>query len=325
MSTAYQDALLQLRRQPKIWLITGVAGFIGSHLLETLLREGQTVRGIDNFETGSERNLEEVRLAVGDAAWSRFSFETADIRDLAACDKACEGVDFVLHEAALGSVPLSIEDPLKTHAVNVTGFVNVLDAARRKGVGKVVFAASSATYGDAENVPAIEDQIGRQLSPYGLSKYANELYAEVFARVYGSRFVGLRYFNVFGPRQDPKGAYAAVIPRWIETMLRGERVFVNGDGGSTRDFCYVLNVVQANILAATAAPERDNQIFNVAAGASTDLLALHDMISKQLAEHGVSPVGPPIHRAPLPGEVRHSQGDITRIQQALGYRAEDTV
>lgn len=318
-ASPYARVLAGMQEMPATWLVTGAAGFIGSHLVQTLLRCGQQVRGLDNFQTGSQANLDHVRAGVGQAAWANFSFHRGDIRYLELCMNLCEGVDFVLHEAALGSVPLSLEAPLFVHEVNITGFLNVLQAARMRKVRRLVFATSSASYGDCADVPAVEDRIGDQLSPYALSKYVDELYARVFQRVYKTPSVGLRYFNVFGPRQDPNGPYAAVIPKWTQAILDGHPVFVNGDGHSTRDFCYVDNVVQANLLAAYGPEEIDGQIFNVAAGKSTDLLSLYGLISGMLERHGITINDRPKHRAALPGEVRHSQADIGKIQKALGY------
>ncbi|HYG34532.1 MAG TPA: NAD-dependent epimerase/dehydratase family protein, partial [Clostridia bacterium] len=250
--SAYQALTKRLGTEPKIWLVTGVAGFIGSNLLESLLRLDQRVIGLDNFATGSKRNLEQVKELVGPERWANFKFIDGDIRDLDTCRHAAQGSDYVLHQAALGSVPRSIEKPDESHAANVTGFLNVLMAARDSGVGRFVYASSSAVYGDHPGLPKVEDQIGGCLSPYAATKRANELYAEVFTRCYGIETVGLRYFNVFGPRQDPEGPYAAVIPKWIAAMLEQEPIYINGDGETSRDFCYVANVVQANLLSATA-------------------------------------------------------------------------
>src|SRR6188508_2591656 len=252
MSGRYAAACAALRASPRSWLVTGSAGFIGSHLVEALLKLGQQVVSLDNFATGHRRNLDEVQRSVGPERWSRHRFLEADIVDLAACRRACEGVSIVLHQAALGSVPRSIEDPLRTHAANATGFLNLLCAARDAGAARFVYAASSSTYGDHPGLPKVEDIIGRPLSPYAVTKYLDELYADVFGRCYGTSTVGLRYFNVFGPRQDPEGAYAAVIPKWVAALLRDETVFINGDGETARDFCYIENVVQANLLAGTS-------------------------------------------------------------------------
>jgi len=303
------------------WLVTGVAGFIGSHLLETLLSLGQEVVGLDNFATGSRANLDEVRALVGDAAWQRFEFIEGDIVDPAMCRRACQGSEIVLHQAALGSVPRSIESPLVTHAANATGFLNMLVAARDARVARFVYAASSSTYGDHPGLPKVEDAIGTPLSPYAVTKYLNELYAEVFARCYGMRTIGLRYFNVFGPRQDPDGPYAAVIPRWARAMVTGARCTINGDGESSRDFTYVANAVQVNLRAGLVV--RDDaldQVYNVAVGGRTSLRELHELLAN--AVRGVRPglvIKPPEHAAFRPGDVRHSQADIGKARKLLGY------
>jgi UDP-N-acetylglucosamine 4-epimerase len=310
-----------LRAHPKRWLVTGSAGFIGSHLLETLLSLGQDVVSLDNFATGYRSNLDEVRRAVGELAWRKHSFREADIVDADACRAACEGVDIVLHQAALGSVPRSIEDPLRTHAANATGFLNMLIAARDAGVGRFVYAASSSTYGDHPGLPKVEDAIGRPLSPYAVTKYLDELYAQVFTRCYGIAATGLRYFNVFGPRQDAEGAYAAVIPRWAAAMLAGTPIVIYGDGETTRDFCYVGNVVQANLLAATApAATVSGQVYNVAVGGRLSLndlyAALRDLVTER---HPDLAVAAPIHEDFRAGDVRHSQADITKAVDAFRY------
>ncbi len=320
--TAYGVVQDQLRAQAQTWLVTGVAGFIGSHLLETLLGLGQRVVGLDNFATGHRHNLDAVHGLVGDQAWARFDFIEGDIRQLADCQRACAGVDRVLHQAALGSVPRSIADPITTNAANVTGFLNMLVAARDAGVRRFVYAASSSTYGDHPGLPKVEDVIGRPLSPYAVTKYVNELYAEVFARNYGLDSIGLRYFNVFGPRQDPNGAYAAVIPKWAAAMLKGEAVTINGDGKTSRDFCFVANTVQANLLAAMVADAAAvNQIYNVAVGDQTDLNGLHSMLAAALT--AVKPglqVAAPGYRDFRAGDVRHSRADVTKARDLLGYR-----
>jgi UDP-N-acetylglucosamine 4-epimerase len=310
-----------LRAHPKRWLVTGSAGFIGSHLLETLLSLGQDVVSLDNFATGHRSNLDEVRRAVGELAWRKHSFREADIVDADACRSACQGVDIVLHQAALGSVPRSIEDPLRTHAANATGFLNMLVAARDAGVGRFVYAASSSTYGDHPGLPKVEDAIGRPLSPYAVTKYVDELYAQVFARCYGIAATGLRYFNVFGPRQDAEGAYAAVIPRWVAAMLAGTPIVIYGDGETTRDFCYVGNVVQANLLAATA-PEAtvSGQVYNVAVGGRISLNDLYSALRDLVAErHPGLAVAAPIHEDFRAGDVRHSQADISKAVDAFRY------
>ena len=307
---------------PRAWLVTGVAGFIGSNLLEALLALGQRVVGLDNFSTGFRHNLEQVERSVGAEAWSRFRFLEGDIRSLEACRAACEGVDVVLHEAALGSVPRSIDDPIGSHESNVTGFLNMLVAARDAGVKRFVYAASSAAYGDHPALPKVEDTIGRPLSPYGAGKHMNELYADVFGRCYGMETIGLRYFNVFGPRQDPDGAYAAVIPKWVAEMLRGEPVQIYGDGETGRDFCYIDNVVQANLLAGTVRdPEAAGQVYNVAVGDQTTLNELHRMLAELLARQvaGFAPRRPE-HRDFRPGDVRFSRADISKAERLLGYR-----
>jgi UDP-N-acetylglucosamine/UDP-N-acetylgalactosamine 4-epimerase len=321
MGARYRDVRQQLQRSPRRWLVTGVAGFIGSHLLEALLKLDQTVVGLDNYATGYARNLEEVRALVGDAAWRKFTFIEGDIRALADCRRACAGAQVVLHQAALGSVPRSVEDPLASHDTNLTGFVNMLLAARDAGVARFVYAASSATYGDHPGLPKVEDEIGRPLSPYALTKYANELYAEVFARCYGMQSIGLRYFNVFGPRQDPEGAYAAVIPKWIAQLIGNEPVYVNGDGETSRDFCYVENAVQANLLAAAAdSPAALNQIYNVAVAERTTLNELFELERALLAD-AFPHVREcrPRYRDFREGDVRHSLADIGKAQRLLGY------
>jgi len=319
--TAYTLFQEQLRAQPRTWLVTGVAGFIGSHLLETLLKLGQKVVGLDNFATGHQHNLDDVQQLVGDAAWQNFRFIRGDIRELADCQQACAGVDVVLHQAALGSVPRSLADPITTNAANVTGFLNMLVAARDAGVKRFVYAASSSTYGDHPGLPKVEDTIGKPLSPYAVTKYVNELYADVFGRAYGLQSIGLRYFNVFGPRQDPNGAYAAVIPKWAASMLAGETVYINGDGETSRDFCFVANAVQANLLAASVADEAAaNQVYNVAVGDQTTLNGLHEMLTASLAaaKPGLT-VAAPVHRDFRAGDVRHSRADVAKAQRLLGY------
>jgi UDP-N-acetylglucosamine/UDP-N-acetylgalactosamine 4-epimerase len=316
-----------LRKSPRIWLITGVAGFIGSNLLEELLTLGQHVKGLDNFSTGHRRNLEEVKAKVGDKAWEQFSFIEGDIRSLNDCLTACAGVDYVLHQAALGSVPRSIIDPINTNQNNIDGFLNMLVAARDEKVKRFVYAASSSTYGDHPALPKKEELIGKPLSPYAVTKYVNELYSDVFARVYSFESVGLRYFNVFGPRQDPQGAYAAVIPRWIGEILAGRSPMINGDGETSRDFCYINNVVQANILSATTENKSSvNQIYNIAAGGRTTLNELFHMIRSVLSEweNACSHVGA-IYGPFRSGDVRHSQADISKANTLLGYEPTHNV
>jgi UDP-N-acetylglucosamine 4-epimerase len=301
--------------------VTGAAGFIGSNLVEALLNLGQRVVGLDNYATGRQKNLDEVAASVGADAWSRFTFLRGDICDLATCRRAVEGVDYVLHQAALGSVPRSIEDPLTTNASNIDGFLNMLVAARDAGARRFVYAASSSTYGDHPALPKVEDVIGKPLSPYAVTKYVNELYADVFGTAYGTQSIGLRYFNIFGRRQDPEGAYAAVIPKWIASMIKQETVFVNGDGETSRDFCYIDNVIQANILSATAdTPEAVNQVYNVAVGERTTLNDLYEAIRVSLL-----PCFPhlqaarPSYRDFRAGDVRHSQADVGKARNLLGY------
>jgi UDP-N-acetylglucosamine 4-epimerase len=316
-----ERARATLRATPLRWLVTGSAGFIGSHLVEALLELDQTVVGLDNFATGHRRNVEEVRAAARPERWARHRFVEGDIRDADACRHACRGVDVVLHQAALGSVPRSIADPAATNATNVDGFLNMLIAARDAGVRRFVYAASSSTYGDHEALPKVEDAIGRPLSPYAVTKLVNELYAEVFARCYGFHSIGLRYFNVFGARQDPDGAYAAVIPRWIRAMLSGDEVVVNGDGQTSRDFCYVDNAVQANLLAAVVEGSGAiDQVYNVAVDERTSLNQLFAMLRDAIAaRHPDAAAAVPVHRDFRPGDVRHSQADIGKARRLLGY------
>ena len=318
---ALRAAVSQLRAKPLRWLVTGSAGFIGSHLLEYLLRLGQNVGSLDNFETGHRHNLEEVRESVGREFWARHEFLEADITDPSACQRACQGVDIVLHQAALGSVPRSIRDPLRTHAANATGFLNMLVAARDAGVSRFVYAASSSTYGDAAELPKVEERIGRPLSPYAVTKYVDEIYAEVFGRCYGTPTIGLRYFNVFGARQDPDGAYAAVIPRWVEAMLRARPIVIYGDGTTTRDFSYIANVLQANLLAATSRdPDVIGQVFNIAAGGRMSLDELFSSLRDVVQERHPHVVVPaPGYEGFRPGDVRHSQADIGKARRMLGY------
>jgi UDP-N-acetylglucosamine/UDP-N-acetylgalactosamine 4-epimerase len=321
LTSALAATIAGLRAHPLRWLVTGSAGFIGSHLVETLLRLDQHVVSLDNFSTGHRANLDEVEAAVGSDAWRRHRFIEADIIDAQACRAACRSADVVLHEAALGSVPRSIEDPLATHAANATGFLNLLVAARDAGVKRVIYAASSSTYGDHPGLPKVEEEIGRPLSPYAVTKYVNELYADVFGRCYGMTTIGLRYFNVFGPRQDPDGAYAAVIPRWAAAMLHGAPITIFGDGETTRDFCYVANVVQANLLAATTDNDAAlGQIYNVAVGGRLSLNELYAILRDlTIARHCDVRVAPPIYEDFRPGDVRHSQADIEKAKRLLGY------
>ena len=323
LTTGISDKLIQkLMAQDAKWLITGVAGFIGSNLLETLLFADQKVRGLDNFSTGYRHNLAEVRRNVGEIRWARFELVEGDIGKLAVCEAVTEGIDYVLHQAALGSVPRSLADPLTTNAVNITGFLNMLDSSRRLGVRSFVYAASSSTYGDEPNLPKIEARIGNPLSPYAVTKYANELYAGVYGRCYGFKAIGLRYFNVFGPRQDPDGAYAAVIPKWTAAMIANEDVRINGDGETSRDFCFVANAVQANLIAAMSPQNSDShdEVYNVAVGDRTTLNELFSTLKAALGELQVHYKRDPVYVDFRAGDVRHSQADISKASERLGYR-----
>lgn len=318
--TRYETLQSALRTTPRTWLVTGVAGFIGSNLLETLLMLDQQVVGLDNFATGHQYNLDEVRSLVSADQWARFQFIEGDIRKLDDCRRACEGVDYVLHQAALGSVPRSLDEPITSNATNIDGFLNMLVAARDAGVQSFTYAASSSTYGDHPGLPKVEDVIGKPLSPYAVTKYVNELYADVFARSYGFATIGLRYFNVFGKRQDPNGAYAAVIPKWTAAMIQGDDVFINGDGETSRDFCFIENTVQANLLAATTLdPAARNQVYNVAVGGRTTLNQLFSALQQALADNGVKYTRLAVKRDFRSGDVRHSQADIGKAAGLLGY------
>ncbi|OOE63850.1 NAD-dependent epimerase/dehydratase family protein [Salinivibrio kushneri] len=322
MTTYYNKQLALLKKEPKTWLITGVAGFIGSNLLEHLLKIDQQVIGLDNFTTGYQKNLVEVKATVSSEQWERFDFIQGDIRNLADCHQACKGVDYVLHQAALGSVPRSINDPITTNEANITGFLNMLVSARDAQVTSFIYAASSSTYGDHSALPKVEENIGKPLSPYAVTKYVNELYADVFAKSYGFKSVGLRYFNVFGKRQDPNGAYAAVIPKWTSAMIKGETVNINGDGETSRDFCFVENAVQANILASLANDEAKNKVYNVAVGDRTSLNTLYSSIRDSLSDNNVVFNKEPNYCDFRAGDVRHSQADISKAKKLLGYQPE---
>ena len=319
--SAYEALLADLPKKPKKWLITGVAGFIGSNLLETLLYLDQKVVGIDNFATGHQHNLEDVEIKVSQEQWARFEFHKGDIRDLEDCQNVCQGVDYVLHQAALGSVPRSIEDPITTNKSNIDGFLNMLVAARDAQVNRFVYAASSSTYGDHPALPKLEENIGSPLSPYAVTKYVNELYAKVFNTVYGVDTIGLRYFNIFGKRQDPNGAYAAVIPKWIAKVVNGEDVHINGDGETSRDFCYIENAVQANLLAAsTENQEALNSVYNIAVGDQTSLNHLYKLIQNKARKLNPNlALMAPIYREFRAGDVKHSLADISRAKSLLGY------
>jgi len=327
MTSAYESVMNQLRNAPKTWLVTGAAGFIGSNLTEQLLRLEQQVVGLDNFSTGNRGNLDQLRNQVTADQWSRFTFIGGDIRDSATCLTACGNVDFVLHQAALGSVPRSLDDPQNTNDNNITGTLNMLVAARDCRVRRFVYAASSSTYGDHPGLPKVEDSIGKPLSPYAVTKYVNELYADVFSRCYGLPTIGLRYFNVFGPRQDPDGAYAAVIPKWVAALIKNEPVHINGTGETSRDFCYVQNAIQANILAATTDnPAAINQVYNVAVNARTSLNQLFEMLRSRLATHyDHLKTFQPVYRDFRPGDVMHSQADIGKARTLLGYEPSHTI
>jgi UDP-N-acetylglucosamine 4-epimerase len=319
--TKYQDTQQHLRSHQSHWLITGVAGFIGSNLLEALLKLNQKVTGLDNFSTGFRHNLEQVKELVGPGAWRNFTFIEGDIRKLEDCTNACKGIDYVLHHAALGSVPRSIEDPILANENNISGFLNMLVASRDATVKRFVYAASSSTYGDHPGLPKVESIIGKPLSPYAVTKYVNELYADVFARCFGTESIGLRYFNIFGPRQDPNGAYAAVIPQWIAALITNQTLRINGDGETSRDFCFVDNVVQANLLAAhVQSPEAVNQVYNVALNDCTTLNQLYEMMKSLLKERFPHLQN---HRPQYvnfrEGDVRHSQADISKAGKLLGY------
>jgi UDP-N-acetylglucosamine 4-epimerase len=321
--TAYETLLEKLKSEEHTWLVTGVAGFIGSNLLETLLEHNQRVVGLDNFATGFQHNLDEVKTLVSEEQWSKFRFIEGDIRNLEDCLKACSGVEYILHEAALGSVPRSIADPIATNEVNISGFLNMLVAVRDCKVKRIVYAASSSTYGDHPDLPKIEDRIGKPLSPYAVTKYVNELYAEVFAKTYGIELIGLRYFNVFGPRQNPKGAYAAVIPTWITSMLANETIYINGDGETSRDFCFIANAVQANILAAMSNnPEAINQVFNVAVGEQNSLKRLFELLYTSFKAESHTYDLEPIFKEFRAGDVRHSLADVDKANKLLGYIPE---
>ncbi len=319
--SAYESLKSSLINHQSTWLITGVAGFIGSNLLEQLLKLNQLVIGLDNFSTGHQRNLDEVRILVSTEQWKNFRFIQGDICDLATCHKVCECVDYVLHQAAIGSVPRSIEDPIFTNNNNIDGFLNMLVAARVANVKRFVYAASSSSYGDHPDLPKVEDKIGKPLSPYAVTKLVNELYAGVFSRTYGLKTIGLRYFNIFGRRQDPEGAYAAVIPKWIAAMIRNEPVKINGDGETSRDFCHIDNTVQANLLAATVEDENAvNQVYNVAVGDRTTLNQLYFHLRESLVSHFPHlNDATPVYGEFRAGDVRHSLADISKGEKLLGY------
>jgi UDP-N-acetylglucosamine/UDP-N-acetylgalactosamine 4-epimerase len=316
---ALEQATAELRADPRVWLVTGVAGFIGSNLLEALLSLGQTVVGIDNFATGSRSNLADVKERVGQA-WAKFRMVDGDITRPETCSEVCAGVSIVLHQAALGSVPRSVADPLATNNANINGFVNICLAARDAGVMRLVYASSSSVYGDDTSLPKLESRLGRPLSPYAVTKVADELYAGAFARTFDLPVVGLRYFNVFGRRQSAEGPYAAVVPRWIAAQLRGEPCLIYGDGETSRDFSYIDNVVQANLLSATCSAAAIGEVFNIAVGEGTTLNALHQMIWEAVAPYAMSSqVPPPVYASRRPGDILHSRADIAKARSLLGY------
>ena len=323
--SSYNKIKTKLLKEQKTWLITGVAGFIGSNLLETLLQLDQRIIGLDNLSTGHEANLKKVSSLVSDAQWKNFTFMEGDICDYETCIKATTNVEYVLHQAALGSVPRSVADPILTNNVNISGFLNMLTAAKNSEVKSFVYAASSSTYGDHPDLPKVESNIGNPLSPYGLTKLVNELYADVFHKIYGFRSIGLRYFNVFGKRQDPNGAYAAVIPKWISLMIKNKEIIINGDGSTSRDFCYIDNAVQANILSALADSSAFNNIYNVAVGDRTSLNKLVDLLRSSLMTNNIDYKKQPHLTDFREGDVKHSMADITKAKKNLGYDPEFTV
>lgn len=318
----YEQVKKNLLKNPKIWLVTGAAGFIGSNLLEALLLLNQKVVGLDNFSTGRQCNLDEIKAEVSATQWQNFQFIEGDICDYQTCENVVGGVDYVLHQAALGSVPRSIADPITSNAANITGFLNILQAAKEAGVKSFTYAASSSTYGDHPALPKVENNIGQPLSPYAVTKYVNELYAGVYARTYGFKTIGLRYFNVFGKRQDPDGAYAAVIPKWTSAIINDERLFINGDGETSRDFCFIENTVQINILAATASESAKDEVYNVAVGDRTSLNVLLRAIKDSLNKHKINTNLEPVYREFRLGDVMHSQADISKARDNLGYQPE---
>lgn len=327
MPKTYDKIQAELQSSPRTWLITGVAGFIGSNLLETLLKLDQKVVGLDNFATGFQHNLDEVQSLVSSEQWQRFTLIKGDIRNLETCKQACNGVDYVLHQAALGSVPRSIEDPITTNENNISGFLNMLVAARDAEVQRFVYAASSSTYGDHPGLPKVEDKTGKPLSPYAVTKLVNELYTDVFAKTYDFKTIGLRYFNIFGQRQDPNGAYAAVIPKWFAGLIKNETIYINGDGETSRDFCFIENCVQANLLAATVEEEAaTNQVYNVAFGERTTLNELYELIKERVVVANASAQeAKPQYRDFRAGDVRHSLADISKAGELIGYEPKYSV
>lgn len=317
--TPYEHIIATLSDSPRTWAITGVAGFIGSNLLEKLLGLNQKVIGLDNLSTGFNHNLEQVKDTVTNKQWGNFEFIEGDVRSLDCCDAVCRGADYVLHQAALGSVPRSINDPVATNENNINGHLNMMIAAKASSVKSFTYAASSSTYGDHTALPKVEENIGKPLSPYAVTKLVNELYADVFSKTYNFHCIGLRYFNVFGKRQSPGGAYAAVIPKWVSTLVKGDKITINGDGSTSRDFCYIQNVVQANILAALANNEAKNKVYNIAFGQRTTLLELHHYLLDLLEDNKISVAKNPIHGEARAGDVLHSLADINKAANLLGY------
>lgn len=321
-SRQFERTVAQLRETPKRWLVTGVAGFIGSNLLEFLLTNHQIVIGLDNFATGFQHNLDEIKAKVSSEQWSNFSFIHGDIRCLETCQMACQKVDYVLHQAALGSIPRSIKDPIASNATNIDGFLNMLVAARDASVQSFTYATSSAVYGDHEALPKIEARIGKPLSPYAVTKYVNELYADIFAQTYNFKTIGLRYFNVFGPRQNRHGAYAAVIPTWMTAMIQNKDIYIFGDGETSRDFCFVENAIEANILAATADESVKNNVYNVAFNDQTSLNQLFHYLKESLTAFGIHYGKSPIYQDFRPGDMKNSRGDIHKAMNDLGYQPQ---
>jgi UDP-N-acetylglucosamine 4-epimerase len=317
----YDEIKEELKSNQKTWLITGVAGFIGSNLAEALLKLNQKIIALDNFATGHRYNLEHIKHSVSSQQWENFTFVEGDITDLSTCLSVTKDVDIVLHQAALGSVPRSIDNPVISNASNVSGFLNMLTASKENGVKRFVYASSSSVYGDSEELPKVEERTGNLLSPYAVTKYVNELYMGVFYKCYGFESIGLRYFNVFGKRQDPNGAYAAVMPKWIAQILNGEDVYINGDGETSRDFTYIDNVVQANILAGTTTnPEAFAKAYNTAAGGRETLNNLYEAIAMGLKEKLPElQIKKPIYRDFRAGDIRHSNANIERAKELLGY------
>jgi len=320
----YQSVLKSLEEKPRSWLITGVAGFIGSHLLEVLLNSNQKVIGLDNLSTGKKLNLQAVENKIDKKYWNNFNFIEGDITSINICKESVRGIDYVLHQAALGSVPRSIKTPIDTHHANCSGFLNILNASMEENVKSFTYASSSAVYGDHLDLPKVEEKIGNSLSPYAVSKHTNELYASVFANCYDFRSIGLRYFNVFGSRQDPEGAYAAVIPRWEDAIHKNADIYIYGDGKTSRDFCYIDNVVQANILAATASLDAKDNIYNIALGEQTSLNELFELM-RNIANESSPSTSKAVYEDFREGDIRHSNADISKAVKMLNYDPQYTL